>query len=58
MNRFGFDFDYEDNMDDLRRELRNYKTYKYNCGDRTCGAPDCGSCRNGPPPWEEDEEEE
>lgn len=28
--------------------------YAYNCGDRTCGASDCGSCRNGAPPWEEE----
>ena len=36
--------------------------YRYNCGgfasyDGPCGASDCGSCRNGPAPWEEEEEE-
>lgn len=33
-------------------------SYKYHCGDRTCGASDCGSCRNGAAPWEEGGSEE
>ena len=37
--------------------------YRYSCGGFAswhgpCGASDCGSCRNGAPPWEEEEEEE
>lgn len=37
--------------------------YKYNCGGLAswsgpCGASDCGSCRNGPAPWEEDDDDD
>ena len=37
--------------------------YKYNCGgfasySGPCGAPDCGSCRNGSPPMDSDDAEE
>jgi len=50
---------------DLANDFESTSTrrYRYNCGGhRTysgpCGASDCGSCRNGTPPWEEEEEEE
>ena len=38
-------------------------TYKYDCGgvrnhSGPCGAPDCGSCRNGAPPWEDDDDDD
>jgi hypothetical protein len=39
------------------------RTYKYHCGgfasySGPCGASDCGSCRNGAPPWEDEEEDD
>lgn len=37
-----------------RRDRYGRPGYFYNCGDRTCGAPDCGSCRNGRAPWDEE----
>ena len=38
-------------------------SYKYHCGGFSnysgpCGASDCGDCRNGAPPWEEDDVDE
>ena len=37
-------------------------SYKYHCGGHAnysgpCGASDCGDCRNGAPPWEEEEDQ-
>lgn len=68
------DYDYENDaayearMDakaDYEQDMATEKshTYKYNCGGRAnysgpCGASDCGSCRNGAPPWEQDEDED
>jgi hypothetical protein len=64
------DYDYEDDARyearmDARDEYAEEKshTYKYNCGGLSnysgpCGASDCGSCRNGAPPWEEEDEED
>lgn len=66
-------YKYEDEEYDRRMDLRDEyaaemaeeknRTYKYNCGGFSnytgpCGASDCGSCRNGTPPWEEEEEDE
>ena len=36
--------------------------YKFHCGGAAnwsgpCGASDCGTCRNGPAPWEDDDTE-
>lgn len=52
----------EDNRAEYAQEMYEDKrqTYKYHCGGFSnysgpCGASDCGSCRNGTPPWEEDE---
>lgn len=44
----------------LRAEYARERShsYRYHCGERTCGASDCGSCRNGTPPWEEEDEED
>ncbi len=57
---------YDDDRDDARAEARAERartSYRYNCGGASswsgpCGASDCGSCRNGPAPWEEDEDDE
>lgn len=65
-SRYGYSrYDYEDARAEYAAEMAEEKrrTYKYNCGGFAsyygpCGASDCGSCRNGPPPWEEEEEEE
>jgi len=66
-------YDYDDEEYDRRQDIRDEyaaemaeekgRTYKYNCGGASswsgpCGASDCGSCRNGAPPWEEDDSEE
>jgi hypothetical protein len=56
----------DDDRDDARAEARAERartSYRYNCGGASswsgpCGASDCGSCRNGPAPWEEDEDDE
>lgn len=67
---YDYDYDaaYEARMDakaDYEQDMAMEKSraYKYNCGGFAsyhgpCGASDCGSCRNGAPPWEEDEEEQ
>jgi len=57
-----YDYDDYDERMEARAEARS-RSYRYNCGgfasyDGPCGAPDCGSCRNGAPPWEEDEDGE
>jgi hypothetical protein len=54
-----FDYDpddYDGDREDARAE-RDGRRYRYYCGDATCGASDCGSCRNGDPE-EADEEAE
>tara|TARA_R110000751_G_scaffold28003_3_gene73494 strand:+ start:19892 stop:20395 length:504 start_codon:yes stop_codon:yes gene_type:complete len=56
----------DDDRDDARAEARAERartSYRYNCGGASswsgpCGASDCGSCRNGPAPWEEEEEDD
>lgn len=57
--------DYWDAKAEYAAEMAEQKrrTYKYNCGGFAsyhgpCGASDCGSCRNGPPPWEEEDDAE
>lgn len=40
--------DYDGDREDARAE-RGGRRYRYHCGDATCGASDCGSCRNGDP---------
>lgn len=50
----------EDARSDARYERGDSKRYRYSCGDATCGASDCGDCRNGDDEDEveaEDEEE-
>lgn len=61
-------YDYGDHGDydrypdyDGPRGGRNRSGYQYHCGgfasyDGPCGASDCGDCRNGAPPWEEQDE--
>ena len=52
--------DYDGVREDARRERGDGKRYRYHCGDATCGASDCGDCRNGDDEDEvetEDEEE-
>ena len=63
---YDYDYDYEDDRAyearlDAAAE-RGRTTYRYNCGGRAnyngpCGASDCGSCRNGAPPWAEEDGE-
>lgn len=55
----------EDDVYYARQEMAEERaqTYRYNCGgwgnySGPCGASDCGSCRNGPAPWEERDDEE
>ena len=54
-----FDFDpddYDGGREDARAECRG-RRYRYHCGDATCGASDCGDCRNGDPEEAADEPE-
>ena len=50
------DYDYDGGREDMRSDARAEggagRRYRYSCGDATCGASDCGDCRNG-----DDEEE-
>tara|TARA_R110000850_G_scaffold873_1_gene5032 strand:+ start:264 stop:482 length:219 start_codon:yes stop_codon:yes gene_type:complete len=65
MRNMSEDERYEARMEAKREyaEEEPRHVYKYNCGgprayDGPCGAPDCGYCRNGPPPWEDEDEDE
>jgi hypothetical protein len=54
-----FDYDpddYDGAREDARAE-RGGRRYRYHCGDATCGASDCGDCRNGDPEEAADEPE-
>jgi hypothetical protein len=56
-----FDFDpddYDAGREDARYERGDTYRYRYDCGDATCGASDCGSCRNGDPEEADDEPEQ
>lgn len=53
---------YEARMD-AKRDESAQPTYFYNCGgprayDGPCGTPDCGYCRNGEMPYDDEDEDE
>jgi hypothetical protein len=55
-----FDYDpddYDAGREDARYERGDTHRYRYDCGDATCGASDCASCRNGDPEEADDEPE-
>jgi len=56
----------DERAEEARQEAayeRRRTTYTYSCGGFAsyhgpCGASDCGSCRNGAPPWEMEADED
>jgi hypothetical protein len=54
---YDYDYgDYDGDREDARAEGGG-RRYRYHCGDATCGASDCGDCRNGDPEEAADEAE-
>ena len=45
MRCYDYDGDYDGDREDARYERGDSRSYRYSCGDGTCGASDCGDCR-------------